>query len=74
LARQILRVAGLIVCLGVSVFSSEISAQSPVPHPDAPGSILHTINVATDSFILDLDGPWRFHSGRTFEMLARATG
>jgi hypothetical protein len=57
------RAAGLIVCLGVAVFSTEINAQSPAPHPVAPGSAVQTIDAASLSSVLDLDGPWRFHAG-----------
>jgi hypothetical protein len=62
-ARQILRVAGLIICLGVSVFSTRIYAQPPAPHAEPPGSAIQTIDVASLSSVQNLDGPWRFHFG-----------
>jgi hypothetical protein len=62
-ARQILRVAGFVVCFGISVFSTEINAQSPAPRPQATGSGVQTIDAAGLSSVLDLDGPWRFHTG-----------
>jgi hypothetical protein len=62
-ARQILCAAILIVCLGVSVFSAEACAQSPAPHPQASDSADRTIDVTGQSFVFDLDGPWRFHAG-----------
>jgi hypothetical protein len=63
MARQFLCAAGVIVCLGVSVFSSETNAQSPAPHPVAPASAIQTIDAASLSNVLNLDGRWRFHSG-----------
>jgi hypothetical protein len=62
-ARHILRVAGLIFCLGVSAFSTGINAQSPAPHPEAPASAVQTIDAAGLSNVVDLNGPWRFHAG-----------
>ena len=61
--RQIARVAGLIACLAVAVSSTETSAQSPAPYPQASGSRAQTITPADLNSVLDLDGPWRFHTG-----------
>jgi hypothetical protein len=55
--------AGWIVCLGVFVFSTEINAQSPATHQEAGGSAVQTIDAASLSNVVDLDGPWRFHAG-----------
>jgi hypothetical protein len=62
-ARKIVRVAGLIVCVGVAVFSREINAQSPGAHPQASGSAVQTIDAACFGNVVDLDGPWRLHTG-----------
>ena len=61
-ARQILRVAVLIVCLGVSLLAPRVDAQSLAPRPQNPGSAAQTID-ASHSFVVDLDGPWRIHDG-----------
>jgi hypothetical protein len=62
-ARQIVRVSGLIVCVGVAVFSREINAQLPPAHPQAPGSAVQTITGADLTAVVNLDGPWRFRAG-----------
>jgi hypothetical protein len=53
----------LIVCVAVAVISTNINAQSPVPHPQAPASAVQTIDAASLGNVVDLDGPWRFHAG-----------
>jgi len=62
-SRRSLRVAVLIVGLAVAVLAPEINAQSPASHPHASGPAVQTIDVASLSSVLDLDGPWRFHAG-----------
>jgi hypothetical protein len=57
------RVAGLIVCLGAAVFSTEINAQSPAPHPTAPGPAVQTVEAASLTNVVNIDSPWRFHAG-----------
>ena len=58
--RRILRAGVLIVCLGVAVLAPEINAQSPAPHPQAPGSAVQTF---TPSDLASIDDPWPFQAG-----------
>jgi phosphoserine phosphatase RsbU/P len=56
-------VAAVIVGLAVAALAPEITAQSAAPDAKTPGSDAQTIDAASLSSVVDLDGPWRFHAG-----------